>query len=94
MALAPQYEDVALDHQAFLSSLRPRVLRGRVRQGQDDEENAYRFLRSARFLAGQPCEANASRQRRCCGKGPKSPCFDISRPRELCCYKESRATCE
>ncbi|CAL1157214.1 unnamed protein product [Cladocopium goreaui] len=101
MGLPLHYEEVAAEHLAFQQSLARkgrlthlRVLRRRIPlMGSiwDDEENTYRFLRTAGFLSPASCFNSTGRARRCCrrpwAKSQRS-CFDSSRPAELCCYKE------
>eukprot|EP00435_Cladocopium_sp_Y103_P035310 s2256_g9.t1 len=86
MGLPLHYEDVAAEHLAFQQSL---ARKGRLIHLR---ENTYRFLRTAGFLSPASCFNSTGKARRCCrrpwAKSHGSPCFDSSRPAELCCYKE------
>ncbi|CAK9027963.1 unnamed protein product [Durusdinium trenchii] len=94
------YEEVSAEHLAFRQSLGSELRlrswrRARVPVAEavlDDEENAYRFLRTTHFLSGnRSCFNSTWAARRCCRQRTRSrSCFDVHRSAHLCCYSHER----
>eukprot|EP00933_Yihiella_yeosuensis_P012179 TRINITY_DN12033_c0_g2_i2.p1 TRINITY_DN12033_c0_g2~~TRINITY_DN12033_c0_g2_i2.p1 ORF type:complete len:554 (-),score=84.41 TRINITY_DN12033_c0_g2_i2:199-1860(-) len=104
------YEEVAGEHVSFEHYLSrhfssPRSMRGRMRigaaegrNGEDEDELAFRFVRTALLMTPKSCFNSSEAYHRCCHRGqstkpqrqtpPPEECFSIQEPEALCCGKE------